>query len=77
MLLPITSSLLAADAAFIYLNKLPIPQSMDALMKSDKDSKLAYGGAIALGSITGILLVNKMFGTDPIGRTWEMFKVYI
>mmetsp|Transcript_19815 Transcript_19815/g.28495 ORF Transcript_19815/g.28495 Transcript_19815/m.28495 type:complete len:413 (+) Transcript_19815:25-1263(+) len=77
MLLPITSSLLAADAAFIYLNKLPIPQSMDALMKSDKDSKLAYGGAIALGSITGILLVNKMFGTDPIGRTWEMFKVFL
>jgi sterol 24-C-methyltransferase len=41
--------------------------------KSPQEQQLVYGGIVTVGSIAGLLLVNKMFGTDPIGRTLELF----
>lgn len=77
MILPLSSTLLAADAAYIYVNKLPIPQNLDALLSGNTESKVAFGGVVALGGISTLLLVNKLFGTDPIGRTWEMFMRFL
>ena len=77
MIYSLTTTLLAADAFYIYTNKLIIPNSLDALTKlADKNHKLAWGGALGLGSIFSILTINKMFGTDPLGKTWDMFKIF-
>jgi sterol 24-C-methyltransferase len=78
MIYSLTTSLLAADAFYIYTNKLVMPNSFDALMKmADKNEKLVWGSALGLGSVFSILTINKMFGSsDPLGKTWEMFKVF-
>ena len=77
MIYPLTTTLLAADAIFIYTNKLVMPNSIDALMKlTEKNHKLAWGGLLGLGSLFSILTINKMFGSDPLGRTWDMFKIF-
>lgn len=46
-------------------------------MASDNESKVTIGGAIALGSVSTILVLNSLTGTDPIGRTWEMFMRFL
>lgn len=78
MIYPVTTTLLAADALFIYVNKLSAPSSLDALMRmSDRNHQLAWGGAIGLGSIFSILTINKLFGSsDPLGKTYEMFRIF-
>jgi hypothetical protein len=78
MIYHLTTSLLAADAFYIYTNKLIIPTSLDALSKlANRNHKLAWGGVLGLGSLFSVLTINKMFGSsDPLGKTWEMFKIF-
>lgn len=77
MIYSLTTTLLAADAFYIYTNKLIMPSSLDALTKlADKNHKLAWGGVLGLGSLFSVLTINKMFGTDPLGKTWDMFKIF-
>ena len=35
---------LGANSAYVYLNKIAIPKTLDAFMKSDKQTQVAFGG---------------------------------
>lgn len=73
MIYPALIGLCSADAAYVYLNKIKIPTSVDGFLQlADKD-RLAIGGLAGLSTLVGILTLNKLFGTDPLGRTKDLF----
>lgn len=41
--------------------------------QSETASKVAIGGIIGVSAYVSLKVINKAFGTDPIGRTKEMF----
>lgn len=44
--------------------------------QSDTAAKVAVGGILTVSAYAALKLVNKAFGTDPLGRTSEMFSKF-
>lgn len=72
----ILSGVWLADAIYLYVNKVSIPQNLDAFAKSDTASKVAVGGLVGVSAILGVSIINRAFGTDPLGRTKDMFSKF-
>lgn len=55
------------DIFHSYLNQLS-----NHIGKTEKGSEAVYFGLVTAGSLGAVVIVNKLFGTDPLGRTWEL-----
>ena len=55
----VLSGLWVADALYIFAQKVPVPNNVDAFMKGDTASKVAVGGLVGLSAILGVKLLNK------------------
>jgi 2-polyprenyl-3-methyl-5-hydroxy-6-metoxy-1,4-benzoquinol methylase len=84
MILPISSRLIASSSfppltSFSLtnlLNQLSLPSSWDAFQQSSREQQALLTGLLGLSGISLLLLLNKLFGTDPIGRTLAMFRSF-
>jgi sterol 24-C-methyltransferase len=52
---------------------ISIPKSLDKFMEMDRKEQVVVGGIAGASAIMGVIAVNKLFGTNPIGRTYELF----
>eukprot|EP01040_Poterioochromonas_malhamensis_P021462 gene21462-25900_t len=55
------------------LEKLKLPTSWEGLQKSDNNTKLVVYAGAGVGAVLALSAINKAYGTDPIGRTLELF----
>jgi SAM-dependent methyltransferase len=84
MILPLSSPrLLATSASPVaipsldsILKNLKLPTSWDAFTNSSREDQLVLSGLFGVGGVAFLLLINKLFGTDPIGRTLAMFSTF-
>jgi 2-polyprenyl-3-methyl-5-hydroxy-6-metoxy-1,4-benzoquinol methylase len=85
MILPLSSPRLLATSASTnvtipsldnLIKNFNFPTSLDAFTNSSRENQLILSGLIGVGGVTFLLLLNKLFGTDPIGRTLEMFSTF-
>ena len=68
-----------------FLNQLPsalrnvqVPQSLNEFKNMDTKSQLVFTGLAGVGTFVSIKVINKMFGSDPLGKTSALlgkFKV--
>jgi sterol 24-C-methyltransferase len=82
MILPFSSRLIASSSSSPpfslpnLLSQLSIPTSLDAFKSSSREQQLVFAGLLGVSGVTLLLLLNKLFGTDPIGRTLAMFRSF-
>lgn len=55
------------------LRNIQVPKSFGEFKGMDTQSQLIFTGAATVGTYATLKIVNKMFGTDPLGRTGELF----
>ena len=67
-------SLLTAVVRKISNGDVKVPGSLDEFMnRTDRASQIAFGAVAGTSVVVGLKVANKMFGTDPLGRTCELF----
>jgi sterol 24-C-methyltransferase len=54
------------------LSKIKIPQNMGDFLKQDRNDQLVFVGVAGASVVASLALINTMYGTNPIGRTWEI-----
>jgi sterol 24-C-methyltransferase len=55
------------------INKIKIPHNMDEFLKNDRESQVVTVAVAGVGLVVAVKTVNYLFGTDPLGRTAELF----
>ncbi len=75
MIVP-AAALLTGDLAYVYVNKIDIRKSLEAFNECDTKTKIAVGGLAGLSAYISLYSVNSFFGTDPIGRTFALFRTF-
>lgn len=66
----------AASGAYIYSQKLPIPETLDAV-KATMAEVPAFSAFLGLSGLVTILVLNAMAGSDPLGRTAQMIGTFL
>jgi len=54
------------------LKGINFSESYDSFLKSDSKTQVLVGGGIGISALTLIYALNKLFGTDPLGRTRDL-----
>jgi sterol 24-C-methyltransferase len=77
----VVSGVCALDVLYLlYLKGETIPLSVNAFLeafhKRDSVSQVAMASLVGASAILGAIVVNHAFGTDPIGRTKDMFSKF-
>jgi hypothetical protein len=55
------------------LSKVKIPHNVDEFMKSNTENKVVVVAGAGVAAVVVLGTVNYLYGTDPIGRTLELF----
>lgn len=56
MLVPL-AGLISADAAYIYMNKVDVPTTIESFMKADKNTQIAVGSLAGMYMCVFIVLL--------------------
>jgi len=70
------AGLLAANAVTLVVLKTPIPRSVEEFLKGPNGDKALVGGATVLAAGLCLVTINRLFGTDPLGRTLSLFSKF-
>lgn len=62
------------EAVTKYLNNIQLPAQLEGLLKDDSQKKIVVYGAAGVTVIVSVGILNKLAGSDPIGRTVELIK---
>jgi len=55
------------------LERITVPKTLDEFLnKTDTTSQVVVGGAVGVSVLVGLGAANKMFGTNPLGRTYDL-----
>lgn len=69
-------ALLSADGLYLYINKINFPTSIDSFLKSPPPEQAAVGSFAVLAALSLSIAVNKLYGSDPLGRSGELLSKF-
>ena len=75
-LISTTATLWIADVIYILVKKLKVPKNFAEYLAEKLESKVAIGGIAVLTSVLVLLGFNSVYGTDPFGRTRQLFTKF-